>query len=158
MSIDEKAMVSFSSDPSESEVRSMVYQGSLSMQYLLFKHAHSQLPRLNRLQNLIDRIENELFSPETLESLNSGQLLKLYGIASNQIAESIKFLERLHSMIQETGEVVKVTKSLSYEVETTNPKLDSVSRQVKGSDKLRTIKDILLDNILEASEKVSESS
>lgn len=132
----------------EADARDMVYRGSLSMQYLLFNHAQSQLPRIERLGNLIGKIEGELFSEETLEELDKGQLLKLYGLATHQMTDSISFLERLHNMVQSTGDVVKVTKSLSYEVEGATTSLESVKYKVKNNEKLRNIKDILVQNIL----------
>lgn len=144
-------------DISEEAARDMVYKGSLSMQYLLFQHAYTQVPRVNRLGNLIGKIEDELFSDKTLEELDKGQLVKLYGLATHQMTDSISFLERLHSMVQETGDVVKVTKSMSYEVEGSSTSLESVKYKVKNNDRLRNIKDILVGNILgDSPEEIEE--
>jgi hypothetical protein len=115
------------------------------------------VPRVNRLGNLIGKIEDELFSDKTLEELDKGQLVKLYGLATHQMTDSISFLERLHSMVQETGDVVKVTKSMSYEVEGSSTSLESVKYKVKNNDRLRNIKDILVGNILgDSPEEIEE--
>lgn len=131
----------------ESDARDMVYKGSLCMQYMLFQHAFAQVPRVNRLNTLINKIESELFSEETLQELDKSQLLKLYSLATGQVTDSIGFLERLHTMVQDASEVVKVTKSLSYQ-DNTVTSLESVKSKVRNNDKLRNIKDILISNIL----------
>lgn len=134
-------------DITESDARDMVYKGSLCMQYMLFQHAFAQVPRVNRLNTLINKIESELFSEETLQELDKGQLLKLYSLATGQVTDSIGFLERLHTMVQDASEVVKVTKSMSYQ-DNTVTSLESVKSKVRNNDKLRNIKDILINNIL----------
>ena len=132
----------------EEDARDMVYRGALSTQYTLFKHARSQLPKVDRLSTLIKGIEDELYSDETLKLLDKSQLVKLYGLATAQMTNSIGFLERLHAMIQDTGEVVKITKSLSYEEGMSSRSMESsVGYKVRNSDTLRSVKDILIKNI-----------
>ena len=136
------------SNITEEDARDMVYRGALATQYTLFKHARTQLPKVDRLAELIKTIEGELFSEGTLQQLEKGQLVKLYGLATHQLTDSIGFLERLHGMIQDTGDVVKITKSMSYEEGGSSRSMDSVRYRVKNSDTLRNVKDILIRNIL----------
>jgi hypothetical protein len=137
----------FLDDVSESDARDMVYRGSLSMQYMLFKHARDIRPKVTKLNSLISKIEDELFSEDMLQELEKSQLLKLYSLATSQVTESIGFLERLHTIIQDANEVVKVTSSMSYK-DTNITSLESVNYRVGNNDKLRNIKDILIKNIL----------
>ena len=137
----------------ELEVRETVYEGSLALQYLLFKHAKDQKPRLNRLGGLIETVEKELYTEDTIKQLEKSQLLKLYSIANERETESIAFLERLHKTVQETENVAKVTRALSESTGNTTD-LESVKyKKMIDSGKLRDIKDLLIKNILDNGDK-----
>lgn len=131
----------------EAEVRETVYDGSLALQYLLFKHAKNQKPKLGRLGNLIETVENQLYSEETIQALDKAQLIKLYALASERETESIAFLERLHKTVQETENVSKVTRALSEGQGNVVDVMKFKNKSVDG-ERLRNVKDLLIKNIL----------
>jgi hypothetical protein len=135
----------------EQDTRQMVYDGSLALQYSLFKHAKDQRPKLNRLKHLICKIEDKIYTEDIIDQLDNQQLLKLYSTANNQVTSSIEFLERLHKLVQDTEDVNKVTNSLNISIDgsITNP-IDAIRYRSKSIDneKLKNVKEILISNIL----------
>ena len=134
----------------QEQTRQMVYDGCLSLQYSLFKHAKGQQPRLDRLSNLIENIEGIVFTEDILKQLDKQQLIKLYSIANNQINESIGFLERLHKLVQDTEDVSKVTNTLNISVNSILNSDESIQYRSKGIDneRLRNVKEMLVRNII----------
>lgn len=137
----------------EQEVRETVYEGSLALQYLLFKHAKDQKPKLGRLKSLIESVEMELYTEDTIKQLEKSQLIKLYALANERETESIAFLERLHKTVQETENVAKVTRALSEATGNTTDLESMKYKKIIDSGKLRDIKDLLIKNILDSGEK-----
>jgi hypothetical protein len=132
---------------SELDVRETVYDGTLTLQYLLFNHAKNQKPKLNRLRNIIENVESQLYSENTIQALEKSQLIKLYAMANERETESIAFLERLHKTVQETENVSKVTRALSENSGNVIDVLKYKNKNVDG-ERLRNVKDLLIKNIL----------
>ena len=136
-------------DLTEQETRKMVYDGSLALQYTLFKHAKDQRPKLSRLTGLINKIENRIYQEEIIDQLDNQQLLKLYATANAQVTDSIGFLERLHKIVQDTEDVSKVTNSLNISIDGVLNSADAVRYRSNNIDtaRLKNVKEILIRNI-----------
>jgi hypothetical protein len=119
--------------------------------------AHTQLRRILRLIQSIDRTEEELMREETLQCMRPSDLIKAYALQQSNLMQSLDYVKRIVDMRVELQQATAaITASLSptdvQEITTLSglPKLDSQQRNT-----IRVLVDEMIAHV-EADEKAIE--
>lgn len=70
----------------------------------MFDQAHFEFSRLERLRTTISTIEQELFTEESLQKMDSYERLQLYRLASDNLKVIMKFMQDLNKSSATTME------------------------------------------------------
>lgn len=95
------------------ELQSNLIKGLLKTLESLYNQATFNSNRLENLQNVVGRLENQIFSEEAMRELPADRYLEYYDMALKSMQMTVRFLENIHKMSLETSSVVKVAEQFS---------------------------------------------
>jgi hypothetical protein len=82
--------------------------------------AKGKIDRVLRMLNLLDRVEEELFSERAIKQANVNQLIRIYALGQNSLTTSLDYIRRVADMraeIERLGAASKLDEALAKATE-----------------------------------------
>jgi len=114
------------------KLRDAMLKGVYGLQAALWTQAGYEYQHIEKMRGVIDKIENGIFSEESLKELSLSGQVKLYSILSHNMTTSLQFMSNLHGNITTAIDSINQIEKMKMEVAPTSTgKKDNLVEELK---------------------------